>query len=66
MNVAMPVINCRAILVDKMEKSGIYRCPVYKTGQRGPTYVFTASLRTKNPPNKWVLAGVVLLMEVEE
>jgi len=66
MNVAMPVVNCRAILGEKLEKTGVYRCPVYKTMMRGPTYVFTATLRTKNPANKWVLAGVVMCMEVEE
>ncbi|XXQ31198.1 Dynein heavy chain, cytoplasmic [Plasmodiophora brassicae] len=61
----MPVINCRAILSDKQEKTGIYNCPVYKTQRRGPTYVFAAGLRTKLPPAKWVLNGVVLLLEVD-
>lgn len=40
------------------------RCPVYKTQQRGPTYVFDAGLKTKAPTAKWVLAGVVLMMDV--
>ena len=46
-----------------MEKNGVYFCPVYKTQQRGPTYVFTACLRTKLPANKWILAGCTLVME---
>lgn len=62
----MPVINCRAIMLDKMDKNGVYRCPVYKTAQRGPTFVFMANLRSKAPPEKWVLAGVCLLLENPE
>jgi dynein heavy chain len=63
---AMPVICARAVLVDKQEKVGIFRCPCYKTQKRGDSYVFTAGLRTKAPPTKWVLAGTVLTMEVDE
>lgn len=59
----MPVVNVKAILASKLEKKGIYPCPVYQTQQRGPTYVFTAPLRTKSPPAKWVLGGVVLVMD---
>ena len=50
----MPVVNCKAINVDKKEKVGIYECPVYKTEQRGPTYVFNAQLKTKSPAARWV------------
>lgn len=60
----MPVINCRAVLADRKEQSNTFNCPVYKTQQRGPTYVFTAQLRTKAPAAKWVLAGAVLIMEI--
>jgi len=63
---ALPVICARAVLVDKQEKNGVFRCPVYKTQRRGDSYVFTAGLRTKAPSTKWTLAGVVLVMEVEE
>lgn len=41
-------------------------CPCYKTQRRGDSYVFTAGLRTKAPPTKWVLAGVVLTMEAAD
>ena len=66
MSFALPVVCARAVLVDKMEKNGVYRCPCYKTQRRGDSYVFTAGLRTKASTTKWVLAGVVLVMEVEE
>ena len=43
----------------------LYICPIYKTRNRGAeTYVFAASLRTRAPPAKWVLAGVALVMDV--
>uniref|UniRef100_K3X576 AAA+ ATPase domain-containing protein n=1 Tax=Globisporangium ultimum (strain ATCC 200006 / CBS 805.95 / DAOM BR144) TaxID=431595 RepID=K3X576_GLOUD len=75
MYVVMPVINCRAMLAVRKDggerlaggssgNTGAFECPVYKTQQRGPTYVFTAQLRTKSPPSKWILAGVALLMEI--
>ena len=66
MSCALPVVVCRAVLADKLEKNGVYRCPCYKTQRRGDTYVFTANLRTKAPASKWVLAGAVLVLEVEE
>ena len=70
MFVEMPIINLRPVLAEKMDAelrgTGTYACPVYKTEQRGPTYVFTAQLRTssKSPPARWVLAGVSLLCDV--
>lgn len=62
----MPVVQCKAILVDKMDLNGVYRVPVYKTAQRGPTYVFTGNLRSKMPSAKWVLAGCCMVMEVAD
>lgn len=53
----MPIINCRSIASDKASTSNIYQCPVYKTLQRGPTFVFVAQLKTKSPPARWTLAG---------
>lgn len=64
----MPVVNCRAAIVanhDAKEDKSVYQCPVYKTESRGNTYVFTAQLKTKLPPQKWILAGVALLLDVE-
>lgn len=59
----MPIINCRATIAGKSDPN-CFNCPVYKTQQRGPTYVFTANLKTQAPPAKWVLAGVVLIMDI--
>jgi len=63
----MPVVNCRAVpLGDGKEDKSIYKCPVYKTVMRsGLGYVFTAQLKTKFPPDKWVLAGVSIILDVE-
>lgn len=66
MSFQLPVVCARAVLVDKLEKNGVYRAPVYKTQRRGDTYVFTAGLRTKAPTTKWVLAGVCLTCESAE
>merc|ERR1711988_1151106 len=60
---AMPVINCRAVAADEAEVANSYMCPVYRTRQRGPTYIFTANLRTKAPRPKWVLGGVCLILD---
>ncbi|XP_042254326.1 dynein heavy chain 9, axonemal isoform X9 [Thunnus maccoyii] len=60
----MPVIFIRAIPVDKQENRNVYQCPVYKTRQRGPTYVWTFNLKTKENPSKWTLAGVALLLQI--
>ncbi|KAM7371234.1 hypothetical protein PAMP_010722 [Pampus punctatissimus] len=60
----MPVIFIRAIPVDKQENRNVYQCPVYKTRQRGPTYVWTFNLKTKEKSSKWTLAGVALLLQI--
>ncbi|XP_042635783.1 dynein axonemal heavy chain 17 [Catharus ustulatus] len=59
----MPVILLKAIPVDRMDTTNVYECPVYKTRMRGPTYVWTFNLKTKEKAAKWVLAGVALLLE---
>ena len=63
MTCAMPVINCKAAPADRVE-SNIYKCPCYKHLRRGPTYVFSAPLKTKAAAAKWVLAGTALVMDV--
>ncbi|XP_042331037.1 dynein axonemal heavy chain 11-like isoform X2 [Sceloporus undulatus] len=60
----MPVIFIKAIPADRQETKHIYKCPVYKTKIRGPTYVWTFNLKSKDKPAKWVLAGVALLLAV--
>ncbi|KAJ8288109.1 hypothetical protein COCON_G00007680 [Conger conger] len=60
----MPVLYLRAVPSDRQELNSTYACPVYKTKVRGPTYVWTFPLKTRDPPAKWVLAGVALLLSV--
>jgi dynein heavy chain len=60
----MPIINARAVSIDKAEKNNIYFCPTYKTTQRGPTWVFSAQLKTKSPAARWVLAGVAMVFDI--
>ncbi|KAF6298410.1 dynein axonemal heavy chain 17 [Rhinolophus ferrumequinum] len=61
---AVPVIFIKAIPVDRMETKNVYECPVYKTRLRGPTYVWTFNLKTKEKAAKWILAGVALLLQI--
>lgn len=61
---AMPVIFIKAIPVDRMDTRNIYECPVYKTKTRGPTFVWTFNLKSKEKASKWVLGGVALLLQV--
>ncbi|CAE7205816.1 ODA4, partial [Symbiodinium sp. KB8] len=60
----MPVVDARSVKADKLELKGYHECPVYKTEQRGPTFVFVAQLRSKSPPSRWIMAGVALIMDV--
>jgi len=63
----MPVVYAKAVLMpgEGKEEKGFYYCPAYKTEDRSSTYVFTAQLKTKHHPRKWILGGVALLMDVE-
>lgn len=54
----------QAIPVDKQETRNIYECPVYKTKSRGPTFVWTFNLRSKDKAAKWTMGGVALLLMV--
>lgn len=61
------MVNCRAAIIppeDKEDKN-IYKCPIYKTETRGATLVGDAQLKTKAPPQKWILAGVAIILDVE-
>ncbi|ESO06977.1 hypothetical protein HELRODRAFT_171012 [Helobdella robusta] len=44
---AMPVIYIKAIPVDRQETKNIYECPVYKTKQRGQTFVWKFNLENE-------------------
>ncbi|XP_050529246.1 dynein beta chain, ciliary-like [Daktulosphaira vitifoliae] len=60
----MPVIHVKAIIKDKQDLRNMYECPVYKIKLRGPTYVWTFNLKTRQKPSKWVLAGVAILLSI--
>lgn len=60
----MPVIYVKGVLVDKKEIKSTYECPIYRTRQRGPTYISSLNLRTREKPSKWVIAGSALLLSV--
>lgn len=62
----MPVIYCKSYFQTSRPTTGFYQCPVYKTRQRGPTFVFSAQLKTKSKTAKWVLAGVALIMDISD
>ena len=66
----MPVCFCRAVFIPPpgREEKNVYSCPVYRTEDRGATFIFSAQLKTspKNPPRKWILAGVAILLDVED
>lgn len=44
----------QAITQDKQDLRNMYDCPVYKTRSRGPTYIWTFNLKSKERPSKWV------------
>nr|CAD7423389.1 unnamed protein product [Timema monikensis] len=60
----LPVVFIKAITQDKQDLRNIYECPVYKTRIRGPTYVWTFNLKTKQKAAKWTLAGVAILLQI--
>lgn len=60
----MPVVFAKAIPIDRQDTRNVYECPAYKTKQRGPTFVWTFNLKSKEKPAKWILGGVALLLQV--
>jgi dynein heavy chain len=67
----LPIMNIIALPLEEKKKriKGYYECPVYYTTARGPAYVFTSYLKMENEeedPNKWVLAGVALIITSDE
>lgn len=60
----VPVIFIKAITQDKQDLRNMYDCPVYKTRMRGPTFVWTFNLKSKETPLKWTLAGVAILLQI--
>lgn len=60
----MPIVFVKAITQDKLETKNMYECPVYRTRMRGPTYIWTFNLKTREKPTKWTLAGVAILLQI--
>lgn len=64
----LPVMHVSAIQTKDVVALGYYDCPVYVTTMRGPTFIFTSRLKMESEDfdaNKWILAGVALLMSPE-
>ena len=64
----LPIVHVTAVTRANKVVKGMYECPVYTTSARGGTYVFTANMQMESEetdPNKWILAGVALLMSPE-
>jgi len=64
----LPVMHISAVRFNERKTIGYYECPVYVTTARGPTFTFTSYLKMESEeadPNKWILAGVALLMSPE-
>ena len=59
----MPVMLIKAVPAEKAEMKDVYPTPVYFTEKRFRQEVFTAQLRSKQPPSKWTLASVALLLD---
>jgi len=64
MFVFMPVVNCKAGMEATKVDKNMYICPTYCVPTRRPYFVFAAQLRTKAPPDKWVLAGVAMILDM--
>ena len=62
----MPVIHVRGVTADEKDTSGAYICPVYTTTIRGPTFTFSAPMRSDRPAHVWVLAAVCLVMQPDQ
>lgn len=60
----LPVIHIRpTVITDRVDQT-VFSCPVYKTQSRGNTYVFSLQIKSKFDSGKWILAGVVAVMEI--
>ena len=60
----LPVMLIKPTVISERVDQSIFPCPVYKTQNRGNTYVFSLQLKTKLEIGKWILAGVVSVMEI--
>ena len=71
----MPIMYIKAVVIQPTwvpesvgyirPESHLYNCPVYATTFRGPTFIFVATLRTKESASKWISAGVALSFQTD-
>merc|ERR1712146_153920 len=69
----LPLMYIKAVLVQPhwiadgvgflRNDPAVYECPVYTTQARGGTYVFLATLNTRDPVSKWVMTGTAIIMQ---
>lgn len=69
----LPVVLIRAVAVNPAwiptsvgylrQDNFLYECPVYLTRSRGATFVTLATLRSLDVTEKWVLAGVAIILQ---
>ena len=59
----LPVVSVRAMPREVITTAGVHVCPVYKVKSRAESWVFDVALKTKSPPQKWVIGGVALVLE---
>jgi len=60
----MPVAVVKAMPASRVDHRDMYGCPVYKTVERGATFVATFHLKSKHPAIKWTIAGVAVILDV--
>lgn len=63
-NQAMPVFHISAVQIDKREQKNTYECPIYRTKERGSTFVWSFNLKTNENPTKWIIGGVCMLCSI--
>lgn len=66
LNPEMPVLLLRGVPPHEVNTIDVYDCPVYATTARGPTFLFSAPLRTERGAEVWALASVAMLMQPDE
>eukprot|EP00698_Gefionella_okellyi_P008565 TRINITY_DN2129_c0_g1_i1.p1 TRINITY_DN2129_c0_g1~~TRINITY_DN2129_c0_g1_i1.p1 ORF type:complete len:4495 (+),score=1467.97 TRINITY_DN2129_c0_g1_i1:46-13530(+) len=59
----MPIVHVTAVSTQTaLDSARFYVCPVYRLPRRTDlNYIFDVTLKTDEPPEKWVLRGVALL-----
>lgn len=59
----LPVMILRAVPAAKLDRSDMFKCPLYATTDRSETFITTMHLRTRLPVSTWVLRGTALILD---